>query len=128
MLNPNMNYPYPVIRVDEEDYRTTIFKGELAVNLQPNGYLVKPDFKINNDGIVMLVFAIIFLILYILGGLFPNTTVKFIQQISLKMYKNSENINVPSLIEAKRIFLKRLIYILVCCNICLFLSLITYLI
>ena len=34
MLNPNMNYPYPVIRVDEEDYRTTIFKGELTVNLQ----------------------------------------------------------------------------------------------
>lgn len=86
------------------------------------------NMKINNDGIVMLVFAIIFLILYILGVLFPNTTVKFIHQISLKMYKNSENINVPSLIEAKRIFLKRLIYILVCCNICLFLSLITYLI
>lgn len=55
MLNPNMNYPYPVIRVDEEDYRTTIFKGELAVNLQPNGYLVKPDFKINNDGIDALI-------------------------------------------------------------------------
>ncbi len=86
------------------------------------------NMKINNDGIVMLVFAIIFLILYILGVLFPNTTVKFIYQISLKMYKNSGNINVPSLIEAKRTFLKRLIYILVGCNICLFLSLITYLI
>lgn len=55
MLNPNMNYPYPVIRVDEEDYRTTIFKGELTVNLQPNGYLVKPDFKINNVGIDTLI-------------------------------------------------------------------------
>lgn len=76
----------------------------------------------------MLVFAIIFLILYIFGVLFPNTIVKFIHQISLKLYKNSENINVPSLIEAKRTFLKRLIYILVCCNICLLLSLITYLI
>ena len=84
--------------------------------------------KINNDGIFMLAFAIIFLILYILGVLFPNTIVKFIHQISLKLYKNSENINVPSLIEAKSTFLKRLIYILVCCNICLFLSLITYLI
>ena len=84
--------------------------------------------KINNDGIFMLVFAIIFLILYIFGVLFPNTIVKFIHQISLKLYKNSENINVPSLIEAKRTFLKRLIYILVCCNICLLLSLITYLI
>ena len=46
------------------------------------------NMKINNDGIVMLVFAIIFLILYILGVLFPNTTVKFIHQISFKMYKN----------------------------------------
>ena len=27
MLNPNMNYPYPVIRVSEEDYRSTVFKG-----------------------------------------------------------------------------------------------------
>ena len=53
-----------------------------------------------NDGILMLVFAIIFLILYILGVLFPNTTVKFIHQISLKMYKNSENTNItiPSLL------------------------------
>lgn len=55
MLNPNMNYPYPVIRVDEEDYRTTTFKGEMSVNLQPNGYLVKPDFKINNVGIEALI-------------------------------------------------------------------------
>jgi hypothetical protein len=86
------------------------------------------NMKINNDGILMLAFAIIFLILYILGVLFPNTIVKIIHQISLKLYKNSENINVPSLIEAKRTFLKRLIYILVCCNICLLLSLITYLI
>lgn len=57
MLNPNINYPYPVIRVYEEDYRTTIFKGELAVNLQPNDYLICPAFKVNNTGIVELIEA-----------------------------------------------------------------------
>lgn len=82
---------------------------------------------INNDSILMLVFAIIFLLLYILGCLFPNIVVKFIHQISLKLYKNSANIVVPSLIEAKKIFLKRLKYILICCNVCLVLSLLTYL-
>ena len=85
------------------------------------------NMKINNDGIFMLVFATIFLLLYIFGFSFPNKTVKFIHQLSLKLYKHSGSINVPSLIEAKRTFLKRLIYILVCCNICLFLSLLTYL-
>ena len=55
MLNPNMNYPYPVVRVYEEDYRTTIFKGDLSVNLQPDSYLVRPAFEINNVGIAELI-------------------------------------------------------------------------
>lgn len=55
MLNPNINYPYPVIRVYEEDYRTTVFKGSLTVNLQPDCYLVRPNFEINNDGIAELI-------------------------------------------------------------------------
>lgn len=55
MLNPNMNYPYPVIRVSEEDYRSTVFKGEMVVNLQPDSYLVRPAFEINNEGIAALI-------------------------------------------------------------------------
>lgn len=55
MLNPNINYPYPVIRAHEEDYRTTVFKGELTVNLQPDFYLVRPAFEINNTGIAELI-------------------------------------------------------------------------
>ena len=55
MLNPNMNYPYPVIRTSEEDYCSTVFKGELVVNLQPDGYLVRPAFEINNAGIASLI-------------------------------------------------------------------------
>lgn len=57
MLNPNINYPYPVIRVREEDYRTTVFKGELTVNLQPDCYLIRPAFEINNTGIAELIEA-----------------------------------------------------------------------
>lgn len=55
MLNPNMNYPYPLIRDHVEDYRNTVFTGALAVNLQPDGYLIRPDFKINNEEIETLI-------------------------------------------------------------------------
>lgn len=55
MLNPNINYPYPVIRAYEEDYCTAIFKGELAVNLQPDSYLVRPAFEINNTSIATFI-------------------------------------------------------------------------
>jgi len=34
-----------------EDYQTTVFKGALVVNLQPDGYLVRPNFEIQNSGI-----------------------------------------------------------------------------
>lgn len=57
MLNPNINYPYPVIRAREEDYRTTVFIGELCVNLQPDCYLIRPAFAINNAGITELIEA-----------------------------------------------------------------------
>lgn len=55
MLNVNINYPYPVIREYLEDYQTTVFKGTLVVNLQPDGYLVYPSFEIQNDGINNLI-------------------------------------------------------------------------
>lgn len=55
MLNPNINYPYPVIRVREEDYRTTVFQGDLKVNLEPDCYLVRPSFEINNTQIGELI-------------------------------------------------------------------------
>ena len=52
MLNTNINYPYPVIRSYVEDYKTTVFTGKLTVNLLPDCYLIRPDFEINNQGIV----------------------------------------------------------------------------
>lgn len=54
MLNANINYPYPVIRNHAEDYCTTIFNGELAVNLEPDCYVVRPNFEVNNTGITEL--------------------------------------------------------------------------
>lgn len=51
MLNTNINYPYPVIRSYTEDYKTTVFHGALTVNLQQDGYLIRPDFDINNEEI-----------------------------------------------------------------------------
>ena len=83
-------------------------------------------FGVNSDSILTLVFAIIFALLYVFGRIFPDITTKCIHAISLKLYKNSQNIDIPIFIEAKRIFMRRLIYILICCNICLLLSLLTY--
>ncbi len=55
MLNPNINYPYPVIRTYTEDYKTTVFNGSFSVNLQPDGYLVRPTFEVQNEGIKNLI-------------------------------------------------------------------------
>ena len=82
---------------------------------------------LNNDSLLMLVFALILMLLYLFGVIFPNSTAKFIHSFSSKLYRNSENINVPSFIEAKRTFIKRLTYILIGGNLCLILSLLTYL-
>ncbi|WP_395017568.1 hypothetical protein [Robinsoniella peoriensis] len=51
MLNININYPYPVIREYADDFTKTIFLGELAVRLEPDGYSIHPSFKIDNNEI-----------------------------------------------------------------------------
>lgn len=55
MLNANMNFPYPIVRAYTEDYQTTVFEGALTVNLKPDGYLVRPNFEIQNPGISELI-------------------------------------------------------------------------
>lgn len=49
MLNDRVNYPYPIVRSFLEDYKTTVFTGALSVNLEPEYYLVRPAFQINNS-------------------------------------------------------------------------------
>ncbi len=51
MLNVNMNYPYPLIRDYEEDYKETIFQGDLEVFPDNAGYVIVPNFNINNPEI-----------------------------------------------------------------------------
>lgn len=55
MLNANINYPYPVIREYAEDYRNTIFTGELAVRIERDGYAIHPSFDVKNDEIRSLI-------------------------------------------------------------------------
>ena len=80
----------------------------------------------HDDSLLMFVLATVFFLLYVFGRVFPNMTVKFIHRICIKLYKNSDTIDIPVFVEAKRTFQKRLPYILVCCNICLFISLLIY--
>lgn len=55
MLNINLNYPYPVLREYAEDYVNTVFTGELAVRLEPDGYVIYPKFEIGNESIEKMI-------------------------------------------------------------------------
>ena len=57
MLNVNINYPYPLLREYVEDYKSTIFTGELSVRLEPDGYAIHPSFDVENDEIRSLIEA-----------------------------------------------------------------------
>lgn len=57
MLNVNINYPYPLLREYVEDYKRTIFTGELSVRLEPDGYVIHPSFDVENDEIRSLIKA-----------------------------------------------------------------------
>ena len=79
----------------------------------------------NNDSEIAIVFALFLFLVYVLGTLFPNVTVKIIHKIAQGY--DQTFFNVPIFEEAKRHFSKRKIYILIGCNICLLLSLIVFL-
>lgn len=55
MLNININYPYPVIRPNEEDYVNTVFTGDLTVTPENDGYYIRPEFSIANAEIKKLI-------------------------------------------------------------------------
>lgn len=57
MLNVNINYPYPLLREYAEDYKSTIFTGELSVRLEPDGYVIHPSFDVENEEIRSLIKA-----------------------------------------------------------------------
>ena len=55
MLNVNINYPYPLLREYVEDYKSTIFTGELSVRLESDGYAIHPSFDVENDELCSLI-------------------------------------------------------------------------
>lgn len=57
MLNININYPYPLIREEADDYQTTVFSGNFSVNLMPDSYIIHPAFEVNNSEIQSLISA-----------------------------------------------------------------------
>ena len=78
----------------------------------------------HNDGLLIIVLAILCFIIYFFGSIFPNRTVDFIYNLSRKIYKKSDTIQLPTLLEAKQIFQNRLIYLLLLVNILLILFMI----
>ncbi len=79
------------------------------------------------DNIILFTLALICFMLYFFGSIFPDKTIKIIHNFSKKIYKNSYTIEVPVFSEARNIFLKRLLYFLICCNLLLTLSVFVYL-
>lgn len=54
MMNADINFPYPLIRQDKGDYKTTVFEGKLRVLPTSGGYMIYPDFTIKNKEINQL--------------------------------------------------------------------------
>lgn len=51
MLRNDASYPYPVIRVSEGDFCTTVFKDIIKVDSTLDGYTLTADFEVNNASI-----------------------------------------------------------------------------
>ena len=60
MLNSSIKYPYPLLRETPEDFRTSIFTGNLEVLREDQGFRVVPRFTTNNEQINSLIQANIF--------------------------------------------------------------------
>ena len=55
MLNSNLKFPYPVLRTEPEDFQTAIFKDDLEILRESDGFRVIPRFSVNNDQIQTLI-------------------------------------------------------------------------
>lgn len=84
-------------------------------------------YGLNNDSLFIISLAVLCIFIFLLGIICPNKIVKSILNFLKKIYKNSDTINPPVEIEAKRTFLNRLKYILFLANILLSLSIVSIL-
>lgn len=55
MLNCNSEYPFPVLRPDTVDYKNSVFKAEITVKHDKEGYVFSSDIDASNDEIRKLV-------------------------------------------------------------------------
>ena len=104
-----------------------IVNGFLLVSLTSVDVMLIVKFGLTNDGWLLIALALLFFIIYLGGRLFPRFTVTLIHKLSKRMYRNSDNISVPTLEEAKETFNSRLPYLLVIVNILMLLLILTFL-
>ncbi len=55
MLNNKINYPYPLLQEETEQFKTTSFSSSIEVLREPSGFRIIPRFSVNNDGIKKII-------------------------------------------------------------------------
>ena len=55
MLNDNMNFPYPILRENNEDYKKSKFISNVSVNSEENGFRINAEFLVENERIKKLI-------------------------------------------------------------------------
>ena len=55
MLNSSMNYPYPILRANPVDYKSSVFNVYIKKDTQKNGYNLKVAYEVNNNQIKELI-------------------------------------------------------------------------
>ena len=51
MLNSNMNYPYPILRANSMDYKSSVFNADIKKETTRNGFNLKITYGVNNSEI-----------------------------------------------------------------------------
>ena len=88
----------------------------LLVSLTSIDVLLIDKFELTNDCLLLIGLALFCFAIYLVGRIFPHFTVVVIYKLSKKIYRNSDNISVPVLNEAKKTFKSRLPYLLMIVN------------
>ena len=50
-----MNYPYPILRANPVDYKSSIFNVDIKKDTQKNGFNLKVAYEVNNNQIKELI-------------------------------------------------------------------------
>ncbi len=55
MLNSDMNYPYPILREEAIDYKTSVFTTDIKKTNESNGFTLNINYSVNNEEIEALI-------------------------------------------------------------------------